>query len=99
MVKMYDARGHAADGTSRRKQRSGSGPGDPGAGAREAMESSNERARQRGERQRLDAEVVIATKMVTVTDAHVASVLAASQLATGAGTVPIFWGGRRRPVR
>ena len=96
---MYDARGHAADGTSRRKQRSGSGPGDPGAGAREAMESSNERARQREGRQRLDAEVVIATKMVTVTDAHVASVLAASQLATGAGTAPIFWGGRRRPVR
>ena len=60
---------------------------------------SNERARQRDERQPLDAEVVIAAKMVTVTDAHVASVLSASQLATGAGTVPIFGGGRRRPVR
>ena len=96
---MYDARGHAADGTSRRKQRSGSGPGDPGAGAREAMESSNERAKQRQERQPLDAEVVVAAKMVTVTDAHVASVLSASQLASGAGAVPIFWGGRRRPVR
>ena len=60
---------------------------------------SNERARQRDERQRLDADVVIAAKMVTVTDAHVASVLLASQLAMGAGTVPIFGGGRRRPVR
>ena len=93
------ARRHAADGTSRRKQRSGSGPVDPGVGAREAMESSNERARQRKEGQRLDVEVVLAAIMVAVADAHVASVLSASQLATGAGAVLIFWGGRRRPVR
>ena len=72
---------------------------DPGVGAREAMESSNERARQRKEGQRLDVEVVLAAIMVVVTDAHVASVLSASQLATGAGAVLIFWGGRRQPVR
>ena len=60
---------------------------------------SNERARQRDARQPLDVEVVIAAKMITVADAHVAFVLSASQLATGGATVRIFWGGRQRPVR